>query len=88
MFEIVCVFKIYPYICTQITTKKNRIMKTFKNNGNFATVQENKYGEFIVMFGYENAGCENDAYGQTTCTDRKVYKSEKMAIKKAQEYVN
>ena len=62
-------------------------MTNFRNNGNFATVTENKYGEFVVMFGYENYGCENDSYGRETCTDRKVYKTEKMANKKAQQYV-
>ncbi len=67
--------------------KQIEIMTTFKNNGNFATVEENKYGEYVVTFGYENAGCENDAYGQTTCTGIKTYKSEKIAIKKAKEYV-
>lgn len=62
-------------------------MTTLKNNGNFATITKNSYGEFVVMFGYENADCEYDAYGQTTCTGRNTYKSEKMALKKANKYL-
>ena len=62
-------------------------MTTFRNNEYFATVTENKYGKFVVTFGYENEGRKNDAYGQTTCTGIKVYKNEKTAIKKAQQYL-
>lgn len=62
-------------------------MTTFKNEktNNIATVKVNNYGEFQVYFGYDNG--TNDAYGNQTWTGRKVYKNEKMAIKKAQEYV-
>lgn len=63
-------------------------MTTFTNNGYFATVQETKNGDFLVMFGYVNAGCESDAYGQTTCTGRKTFKSAVKAIKKANQYIN
>ena len=63
-------------------------MTTLRNNGNFATINKNSYGEFTVTFGYENEGRKNDAYGQTTVTNRKTYKSEKLATKKANEYLS
>lgn len=62
-------------------------MKEFRNttNGNYASVT-NKDGEFVVLMGYEVKTFE--AYGNQTITNRKVYKSEKTAIKKAEQYVS
>lgn len=59
---------------------------TFKNekNRNIAIVSKDA-NSFLVYMGYDNE--TDDAYGNFTITNRKVYKSEKMAIKKAQEYV-
>lgn len=58
----------------------------FRNttNGNYAKVINNN-GEFTVLLGYEVKSFE--AYGNQTITNRKVYKSEKAAIKKAEQYV-
>lgn len=59
----------------------------FRNetNGNYAKVI-NDNGAFVVLMGYEVKSFE--AYGNQTITNKKVYKSEKTAIKKAEQYVS
>lgn len=58
----------------------------FRNetNGNYARVI-NDNGTFVVLMGYEVKSFE--AYGNQTITNKKVYKSEKTAVKKAEQYV-
>lgn len=58
----------------------------FRNetNGNYARVI-NDNGTFVVLMGYEVNSFE--AYGNQTITNKKYYKSEKTAIKKAEQHV-
>lgn len=60
----------------------------FRNttNGNYARIIKQAEKEFILLMGYETKSFE--AYGNETITNRKVFKSEKAAIKKAEQYVN
>lgn len=61
-------------------------MKTLQNNGNFATIiNKGEYG-FLVQFGYTHN--TNDAYGNETCVGIKNYKTEKSALKFANNYIN
>ncbi len=60
----------------------------FRNttNGNYAKVIKQADNTFCVLMGYEVKSFE--AYGNQTITNRKVYKSEKTAIKTAEKYIN
>ena len=59
---------------------------TLRNKTNdFATIIKQAEKEFAVIFGYTTPSFE--AYGNDTATNRKFFKSEKMAIKKAKEYL-
>lgn len=61
-------------------------MKTIRNNNNdFATIVNNGNEGFTVHFGYTSP--RNAAHVNDTVTDRKVYKTEKTAIRKANEYL-
>lgn len=60
-------------------------MLSNKKTGKVAQVVYNGIYGFQVYFGYSNG--TNDAYGNETWVDRKTYKSEKTANKKAEEYV-
>lgn len=57
----------------------------FRNetNGNYARVI-NDNGTFVVLMGYEVKSFES--YGNQTITNKKSYKSEKTAIKKAEQH--
>lgn len=55
-------------------------------NKNYALIVNNGPAEFVVHFGYFHG--TSDAYGNETITNRKVYKTEKTALKKANEYIS
>ena len=54
-------------------------------NRNYAQIVKQSDGTFCVFIGYDNG--TNNAYGNETIYDRKIYKSEKMAIKKAEKHI-
>jgi hypothetical protein len=60
---------------------------TLRNdNRDFAKIVKQGEKEFVVIFGYTTPSFE--AYGNDTATQRKFFKSEKTAMKKAKEYLN
>ena len=77
------------YICSiKMKQLKQNDMTTLRNTEKnlFASiVNEGDYG-FTVYFGYRTES--NGGYGGDNVTNRKNYKSEKMATKKANEFLN
>lgn len=66
-------------------TVENGVYRNTKNN-NYAQIDKNSDGTFTVYVGYSVDSKKNDAYGRETITDRKTYKSEKLAITKAEQH--